>query len=122
MTPVTQHGAMTLDWRGDEIARAMHQAEEAAVEATLDEAVELARQDAPVRSGALRDGIQRLGAVEGDEAGAAGAWGGSAPYTFFVEIGTRGRAGVHMLRRAADRAYPRLSARIAEEFRRRAPR
>jgi len=122
MTPVTQHGALTLDWRGDEVARAMHQAEEAAVEATLDEAVELARQDAPVRTGELRDGIQRFGAVEGADEGAAGAWGGSAPHTLFVEIGARGRSGVHMLRRAADRAYPRLSARIAEEFQRRAPR
>lgn len=59
---------------------------------TLDEAMEygvdLAKDNAPVRTGALRDSIEILEHAEDDEDGVRGSYGTKIEYGGFVEHGT----------------------------------
>lgn len=97
---------MSLTWKGDEIANRWELAAAEGMAETVDEAIADARVDTPVLTGAARDSLTR----EGD--GLAIRWGYHVRYGIWIEIGERGRAGVHALRRAADHQYGSLVERI----------
>ena len=97
---------MTLHWNGDAVARRVETAAAQATEETVDEAVTEARGDTPVLTGAARNSLRR----END--GLAVRWGYHVRYGIFIEIGSRGKAGIHALHRAADHQYGTLAGRI----------
>lgn len=97
---------MSLTWKGDDVVRRIERAAADATVETVDAAIEDARPETPVLTGATRDSLFR----EGD--GLAVRWGYGTRWGIWVEIGERGRAGAHALRRAADRQYERLAERI----------
>ena len=97
---------MTLQWRGDIVAARVEHAAAEATRETVDDAVEGTRADTPVDTGRARDSVRR----END--GLAITWGYHVRYGIFIEIGSRGRAGAHAMRRNADRAYAGLVGRI----------
>jgi hypothetical protein len=97
---------MTLIWKGDAVVAKIERAAARATVETVDDAIADARSDTPVDTGRARDSLRR----END--GLAVRWGYHVRYGIFIEIGERGRAGVHALRRAADRHYGQLAGRI----------
>lgn len=97
---------MRLDWRGPEVERRTVNAVVKGTDKTLEDAARDAQAMTPVLTGAARSSIQvwpasRHGNEVAGQMGSAGV-----RYFIFVEIGARGRPGVHMLRRAGDRAFP----------------
>lgn len=97
---------MSLVWKGDAVVARVERAAAGAMAETIDEAIADARPDTPVDSGRTRDSLRR----EGE--GLSLRWGYHTRWGIWVEIGSRGRAGVHALRRAADHQYGRLTERI----------
>lgn len=79
----------------DEVLAALKRAKKRGLEAIGLNAEGYAKKDTPVDTGRLRNSIAH--AVEGD----AAYIGTSTSYAPFVELGARGRKGVHMLQRAA---------------------
>lgn len=100
-----------LEWHGDRIRDRISNAADGAVEETVNEAVGEAAIHTPVETGRARDSL----AVEMENGRAT--WGYHVRYGIWIEIGARGRAGVHALRRAADRTYGRLPERIVRRAR-----
>ena len=80
----------------DEVLAALERAKKRGLEAIGLTAEGYAKKDTPVDTGRLRNSIAH--AVEGD----AAYIGTSTSYAPFVELGARGRKGVHMLQRAAS--------------------
>jgi hypothetical protein len=97
---------MTLIWKGDAVVRHVEIAAAGGMSETVDAAIEEARPETPVNTGATRDSLHR------DGEGLRLRWGYGTPWGIWAEIGSRGHAGAHALRRAADRQYARLPARI----------
>lgn len=97
---------MTLQWRGELVVARIERAAVAATRDTVEAAAAGTRADTPVLTGRARDSVRR----END--GLAITWGYHVPYGIFIEIGARGKAGVHAMRRNADRAYAGLAGRI----------
>ena len=79
----------------DEVLAALKKAKKRGLEAIGLTAEGYAKKDTPVDTGRLRNSIAH--AVESD----AAYIGTSTSYAPFVELGARGRDGVHMLKRAA---------------------
>ena len=79
----------------DEVLAALKRAKRRGLEAIGLTAEGYAKRETPVDTGRLRNSIAH--AVEGD----AAYIGTSTSYAPFVELGARGRKGVHMLQRAA---------------------
>ena len=79
----------------DEVLAALKRAKKRGLEAIGLTAEGYAKKDTPVDTGRLRNSIAH--AVESD----AAYIGTSTSYAPFVELGARGRKGVHMLQRAA---------------------
>ena len=79
----------------DEVLSALERAKKRGLEAIGLTAEGDAKRDTPVDTGRLRNSIAH--AVESD----AAYIGTSTSYAPFVELGARGRKGVHMLQRAA---------------------
>ena len=79
----------------DEVLSALEKAKKRGLEAIGLTAEGYAKKDTPVDTGRLRNSIAH--AVESD----AAYIGTSTSYAPFVELGARGRKGVHMLQRAA---------------------
>ena len=79
----------------DEVLAALKRAKKRGLEAIGLTAEGYAKKETPVDTGRLRNSIAH--AVEGD----AAYIGTSTSYAPFVELGARGRKGVHMLQRAA---------------------
>ena len=79
----------------DEVLAALERAKRRGLEAIGLAAEGYAKRETPVRTGRLRNSIAH--AVEDD----AAYIGTSTSYAPFVELGARGREGVHMLQRAA---------------------
>ena len=79
----------------DEVLAALERAKRRGLEAIGLTAEGHAKKETPVDTGRLRNSIAH--AVEGD----AAYIGTSTLYAPFVELGARGRKGVHMLQRAA---------------------
>ena len=80
----------------EQVLSAMEKAIERGLEAIGLTAEGHAKKETPVDTGRLRNSIAH--AVEGD----AAYIGTSTSYAPFVELGARGRKGVHMLQRAAS--------------------
>ena len=80
----------------DEVLAALKRAKKRGLEAIGLTAEGYAKKDTPVDTGRLRNSIAH--AVESD----AAYIGTSTSYAPFVELGARGRKGVHMLQRAAS--------------------
>ena len=80
----------------DEVIAALKNAKKRGLEAIGLTAEGYAKKDTPVDTGRLRNSIAH--AVESD----AAYIGTSTSYAPFVELGARGRKGVHMLQRAAS--------------------
>ena len=108
-----------LDWRGAVVAQRVRDAEVRAVNAALAEGVDRARSNHPgwktvtgaterafTTEKARRDGTRTVGEL-----------GNSAPHFIFLEIGARGHAGDHTIRRAGDVAGAGLQRRLADELR-----
>lgn len=79
----------------DEVLAALKKAKKRGLESIGLTAEGYAKKDTPVDTGRLRNSIAH--AVESD----AAYIGTSTSYAPFVELGARGRKGVHMLQRAA---------------------
>ena len=107
----------TLHWRGKQVIARVERAAILGIEETTEAAVSVAKPDTPVDTGFLRGSEHAVPARrEGNRI--VGRWGAfGVAYAIWVEIGARGRAGVHMFRRAADREYPKLAGRIRKHFR-----
>ena len=89
---------MSYTYRGntDEVLAALKKAKKRGLEAIGLTAEGHAKKETPVDTGRLRNSIAH--AVESD----AAYIGTSTSYAPFVELGARGRKGVHMLQRAAS--------------------
>jgi HK97 gp10 family phage protein len=100
-----------LEWRGDEVEARVVAASIAGINLTLARCLALAIPRAPIRtgnlrgSGFIRPAIPALGTV-------IGAWGFSAGYAAYVELGTRFMAARPFMRPAMDVEYPQLGRRI----------
>ena len=105
-----------LDWRGDEIKSRLLKAARQGIDETMADCVTDAKRETPVRTGTLQGSVRFEPAeVRGNEA--KGTWGSfDVSYAIYVEIGTRGRPGVNMLRDAADENYPKLDGNIRSRF------
>ena len=79
----------------DEVLAALERAKKRGIEAIGLTAEGYAKKDTPVDTGRLRNSISH---ATDDEAAYIGT---STSYAPFVELGARGRQGVHMLQRAA---------------------
>ena len=104
-----------LEWYGDDFRRRVDQAQRAAVAETVAAAAERARSSHPGWknvTGATEASITALGEVERDRRGVVGRFGSRLAHFLFLEIGFRGRAGDHTLRRALDVEGGHLAERI----------
>jgi hypothetical protein len=84
---------------------------------TLGEAVAPAKVETPVITGTAQGSIKFTPSIkEGTKyVGYFGSY--DVDYFIWLEIGARGRAGHHMLRRAADITFPKLNENIRSEMR-----
>lgn len=98
---------LIFEWRGDAVADHVTRAAVEGTVETVDAAVEVARANAKVLSGAARDSLRR------EDSGLVVRWGYHVRYGIYIEIGARGLPGDHNLRSAGDAEYPRLASRIA---------
>ena len=80
----------------DEVLSALERAKKRGLEAIGLTAEGYAKKDTPVDTGRLRNSISH---ATDDEAAYIGT---NVEYAPYVELGARGRAGVHMLQRAAS--------------------
>ena len=93
----------------------MRVATESALHETLDQAVEVAKADAPVDTGALRDDLQVVG-VESDGDDLVGAWGApNTVYGLIVELIHPSKAGymVRAHRQSASGLAQRIMQRLS---------
>lgn len=107
---------VSLQWFGAEVRKRIRAAEGKAVGQTLDAAAARARGSHrwKNRSGKLQDSIRSFGVnTEGQRV--VGEFGYGRGYGLFQEIGFRGRAGDHTLRRAGDRQFTDLADRLRRE-------
>lgn len=105
------------EWNDKQIKARLREAGRRGVNDTLTDAVLAGFQNAPVRTGRLRESIRSAPAtVEATRiVGEFGSYG--VPYAIFVEIGTRKMAGQFYIRRAADATFPTLGERIGANLR-----
>ena len=101
-------------WRGKKVEQRIARASMTAINVTMAACVIHAKGNTPVLTGTAQGSIQLRPAVtEGRRI--VGRWGSyNVDYFIWLEIGARGRPGHFMLRRAADREYPKLTDRIRE--------
>lgn len=98
-------------WYGDRVVAAVERAARIGTGEVVDDAVSDAQSETPVDTGAARASLSR------ENEGLVVRWGYHVRYGIWIEIGERGRAGVHALRRAADRHYGSLHNRIRMNLR-----
>lgn len=108
---------MRLEWKGREVLTKVRNAAIRGVNETMEAAVDVARDAAPVRTGELRDSIKVQDPAHRDGARIVGRWGTRTKQGIFQEIGTVHHPPQPFLRPSADREYPRLAARIKEALR-----
>jgi hypothetical protein len=99
-----------VEWHGEEIARRVELAAVRGSVEIVDDAAAEAAANTPVLTGAAKASVAR------ENVGRVIYWGYHVPYGIWIEIGARGRAGVHALRRAGDAHYGRLTAAIARWY------
>lgn len=103
-----------LEWFGPDLLRRIKGAEESAIHKTLDRAASAASAGRRTkrRTGKLQ--IQKFD-VRRSGNGVVGDFGYTQGYGFFHEVGFRGRAGDHTLRRAGDREFTKLATDLRSE-------
>jgi hypothetical protein len=101
---------VSLQWFGDAVAVQAEVAALGGTVETVEAAVDDARANTPVLTGAARDSLRHEGT------GLTMTWGYHVAHGLWVEIGAYGRAGASALRRAADVQYAQLGRRIAARF------
>jgi hypothetical protein len=104
-----------LDWKGDDVLAKVHDAERAGLEETGEKMVERARSSHPSWRSQTGDAENSITTdpVERTESGARLRFGSTLGRFIFLEIGSRGHAGDHTLRRASDVEGGHLAERIA---------
>ena len=130
-----------LDWKGPQVRRAIERASEWGIDKTTSECVRDAKENVPVRTGALQGSIRMQPATRRGKY-IEGTWGSfDVNYALAIELGnpsliprdadnrreslpysSRGRntGNRGFLRGAADKQYPKLAGRIRAAARRRA--
>ena len=107
---------MTFNWNGDKIASRLLDTAKESIDEVLEDAVETAQDNAPVRTGRFRDSIQRQDAeVRGGVA--EGRWGSPLPSAVHIETGTQNTPAHNTLRDSADEHYPDLAGTIKRKRR-----
>ena len=108
------HTGFRMDWRGDRFSDRAYNASRTAIDQTTQSCVPLAKAETPVITGTAQGSIRTEDArIFRRQHIVEGRWGSfDVNYFIWLEIGGRGRTGIFMLRRAADREYPRLRDRI----------
>ena len=106
---------MSLEWRGDDLIRKMREASKAAIDETMQEAVEEAKANHPgwqSDTGRAEASVRVIDPAKAKRGGTVGVWGSKGVrYVIFLEF-------LHgsFLRTAADRVYPKLAARIRRKL------
>ena len=102
----------SLEWHGDKIGGKFKVASRKAIDVVTALCVVPAKAATPVITGTAQGSIMaRPAEIIGKRV--RGFWGSfDVNYFIWLEIGARGRSGIHMLRRAADRFYPTLAGHI----------
>ena len=104
--------AYRLIWRGKQVEKQIDAATKAGIDETMEACVAMAKDLAPVDTGALRDDISFRPAEESGTR-ITGRWGNwEVPYAFFQEEGTVHNKAVHYLKRSMDFEYPFTNERI----------
>ena len=86
------------------------------VDDTLAECVRVVKPLTPVETSILQ-GSMRLEPAKRQGSRVHGQWGSfDVNYALWVEIGSHGRPGVHMLERTADQVYPSLAGNIKKHL------
>lgn len=104
----------TLIWNGAEIKAKMDAAAIEAINQTLKEAVDHAKNNHPGWknvTGEAEASVQVLEPAESTAKGVSGAWGSKLFYVPWLEI-----KNGSFLRAASDAIYPRLADRLREKF------
>jgi hypothetical protein len=108
-----------ITWKGDALKAQIDKATESAVNETLDDAVAQAKSNHPGwknETGNAEAGIRAEKAKKHGDGHYEGQLVGETPYDIFLEIGARGHAGDHTLRRAADVHFPKLGEKIKKRL------
>lgn len=111
--------SVRLDWRGNQLKEQVAAAAVDAVGDTASAAASRARASHPgwkSQTGATEASIKAERTTR-DGHVARATFGSSLPHFLFIEIGSRGRAGDHTLRRAGDVEGGHLAQRIASRLR-----
>ena len=109
-------GFRITKYNDKQIISKMERASLFGIDQTMGLCIAPAKRETPVVTGTAQGSIQmrpskRIGNF------IVGIWGSfDVDYFIWLEIGARGRTGIHMLRRAADRFYPGLADRIRHRF------
>ncbi len=106
-----------VNWNGKRVERRVLVASRKGIDITLASCIAPAKRETPVVTGTAQGSIQfRPAVIKGR--GAEGIWGSfQVIYFIWLEIGARGRAGHHMLIRAADQKYGDLAGHIRRALR-----
>ncbi len=104
--------AYRLIWRGSQVEKRVADAVKAGIDETMEACVAMAKELAPVDTGALREDIS-FRPAEDSGSRTVGRWGNwEVPYAIFQEEGTVHNKAVHYLKRAMDFEYPYTNDRI----------
>lgn len=107
-----------LDWRGEDIQKRMREAEEGALEETVQLAAARAQAVHPgweSRTGETEASIQPR-ALQRQRARTTAAFGFGVRHGVFLELGFLGRPGAQTVQTAAREHFPQLAARISRRL------
>lgn len=110
----------TLDWRGAEIVGLAQESARAALTATLQQAVTIAQDNAPVRTGRYRRSI-RIVPVARTANGFTGGITTTVSYGLWIEIGTKLMPPRWILTNAMRAVAPQFATRVAQNMQHHAP-
>jgi HK97 gp10 family phage protein len=110
-------GSTRFTWRGAEVANALDQAMQDAMQATAIEAKAEAQALCPVDTGLLRSSIFADVDATGGSHRRRLVLGADAPYAAYVILGTSRQAAQDFIRPVIDRIAPQLTARLREAVR-----
>jgi HK97 gp10 family phage protein len=105
-------GSFRMTWRGAEVAQALDDAVQTAMQETAEAAKAAAEERCPVDTGLLKSSIFAQVDAPGASARRTLTVGADAPYAAYVELGTSRMAAQPFIRPAVDAEAPRLTERI----------
>lgn len=105
-------GSTRFEWRGAQVANALEQAMQDAMDATAEAVRTAAQAQCPVDTGLLRSSVYADVDAKGGSARRTLTVGADAPYAAFVELGTSRTPAQPFLRPAVDAEAPRLTERL----------